>query len=85
MLLVIVATVLLHAPNSPLVPGALCAVEVKPLSELWQSSYFWLMPYYIVGGTAAALIVTAERVAGWLAALAIMPVMALAYVSYARM
>jgi hypothetical protein len=82
LLVVVVATILLYVPNSLLVSGALCAVQAKPLGEFWRNCYFWLLPYYMVGGTAAALMIATERAAGWVPAMTIMPMMTLVYISY---
>lgn len=78
----LLAAALLYLSSSLFVTGALCGVQGRPLSELWQNTYFYVLPYYLVGATASVLMVRAEAAGGWMAAAAVLPLMALVYVSY---
>ncbi len=78
----VVAAAVLYLSSSVLVAGALCAVQGRPLSEIWRNTYFWVLPYYLVGSAAATVMVRAELAAGWMASAAVLPLMALVYISY---
>jgi hypothetical protein len=80
--LLVVATLVLYTCNTLMVAAVLCLVENKPLGSIWQTCYFWSCPYYLVGSSAAGLMIATSRAAGWQPSLFVLPVMALVYVSY---
>jgi hypothetical protein len=80
--LLIVATVVLYSSNTILIAGIMCLAERKPLSALWQQCYFWSFPYYLVGASASALMITAAESVIWGLSVAVFPILTLVYVSY---
>ena len=75
-------TVTLYLTNTVLISIVLCLAASAPLRDIWQRCYFWSFPYYLVGSLAAALMISTAGALGWKASLAVMPIMALVYVSY---
>src|SRR5579864_5049519 len=53
----VVATLVLYTCNTLMVAAVLCLVERKPLGSIWQTCYFWSCPYYLVGSSAAGLMI----------------------------
>ena len=80
--LLIVATIVLYSSNTILIAGIMCLAERKPLSALWQQCYFWSFPYYLVGASASALMITAAESVIWGLSVAVFPILTLVYVSY---
>jgi hypothetical protein len=80
--LLTLATLVLYGANTLLVSAMLSLLKDEPLRNLWQRCYFWSCPYYLVGAAAASLMISTERVAGWIPSLLVLPLMALVFVSY---
>jgi hypothetical protein len=80
--LLIVATLVLYSSNTIMIAGIMCLAERKPLSALWQQCYFWSFPYYLVGASASALMITAAESVIWGLSVAVFPSLTLVYVSY---
>lgn len=76
------ATMILYLANTLLVAVVLCLTEHKPATRAWQQCNFWALPYYLVGTTAAALMITAGRSSGWYSSLLLLPALAMVYASY---
>ena len=72
----------LYLVNSVLVAVILCLIDDRPLLDIWQLCNFWVLPYYMAGTTAVALMIASEKAAGWPAALAVIPLLALLWTSY---
>jgi MASE9 len=77
-----VATCFYFTANTMLTSGVLSLIEGKSLFHIWQQSYVWTFPYYLVGAGIAALVVEAGRTMGWATAMLVLPVMYLVYVFY---
>ncbi|HXI43498.1 MAG TPA: hypothetical protein VNH18_30670 [Bryobacteraceae bacterium] len=80
--LLVVATIVLYSSNTIIIAGIMCLAERKPLSALWQQCYFWSFPYYLVGASASALMITAAESVIWGLSIAVFPILTLVYVSY---
>ena len=76
------ATMILYFSNTLLVTTVLCLMEDKPLIDAWQQCNFWALPYYLVGATAAALMICAGRSTGWYSSLLLLPALAMVFASY---
>ena len=76
------ATLLLYGSNVFLVSVAVCLVEGRPLRELGKRCCFWTFPYYLVGAAFAGLMMAASRAIEWYAALLVLPLAVLVYLSY---
>jgi energy-converting hydrogenase Eha subunit A len=72
----------LYLVNSILVAVILCLLDNRPLLDVWQLCNFWVLPYYMAGTTAVALMIASEKAAGWPAALGVIPLLALLWTSY---
>jgi hypothetical protein len=77
-----IAVVVFYCMNALLVSAAICAAEGKRLGQVWQSCYFWSLPYYLVGAAGAGLMIATQRAAGWMPAMAAVPILLLVYISY---
>lgn len=77
-----VAATLHFLTNTLLVAVVISLVEKTHIVALWRRMYFWTFPIYMVGASAAALMVAATRAAGWAPALLILPLMAMIQYSY---
>ncbi len=53
-----------------------------PLRKIWSETYFWSLPYYLVGAAIVGLVSFANRYIGWQNSLLIVPVMYWIYRSY---
>jgi len=80
--LLAMATFLFFVTNTLLVSTVLALLESKPVSAIWQQCYQWALPYYLVGATIAALVVTESRSIGWTVSLLILPLMFLVFLYY---
>jgi len=78
----LVATAVCYLANTIAVSTALCLVERKPVSAIFAPCYFWSFPYYLVGASAAGLMVATSRAASWQPSLLALPLMALVFISY---
>jgi hypothetical protein len=70
------------AGNTLLLAIVLSLVKQAPLTMQWRQIYFWTFPVYMVGAAAAGVIVAASRAAGWAPGLLVLPLMAMAQLSY---
>ena len=59
---------------------ALC--EKRSLRGMWAETYFWSLPYYLVGAAVVGVISFSNRYVGWQNALLILPIMYGIYRSY---
>ena len=59
---------------------ALC--EKRSLRGMWAETYFWSLPYYLVGAAVVGVISFSNRYVGWENALLILPIMYGIYRSY---
>ncbi len=77
-----VAVVVLYGCNTLLVAAVMCLVESRPMSLIWQQCHFWSFPLYLVGATAAGLMIASSRSVGWRPSLLVLPLALMCYVSY---
>src|SRR5580700_10086709 len=56
--------------------------EDKPIAKVWNASYLWLFPYYLVGAAIAGLVSVLNMHIGWQASLLVLPPIYLLYRSY---
>jgi len=56
--------------------------EEKAVGKVWNESYLWLFPYYLVGAAIAWLVSVLNRHIGWQASLLVLPPIYLLYRSY---
>jgi putative nucleotidyltransferase with HDIG domain len=56
--------------------------EDKPIPKVWNESYLWLFPYYMVGAAIAGFVGFLNRHIGWQASLLVLPPIYLLYRSY---
>jgi putative nucleotidyltransferase with HDIG domain len=56
--------------------------EDKPIPKVWNDSYLWLFPYYMVGAAIAGFVSFLNRHIGWQASLLVLPPIYLLYRSY---
>jgi putative nucleotidyltransferase with HDIG domain len=56
--------------------------EEKPVAKVWNESYLWLFPYYMVGAAIAGFVSFLNHHIGWQASLLVLPPIYLLYRSY---
>ncbi len=56
--------------------------EDKPILKVWNGSYLWLFPYYLVGAAIAGFVSFLNLHIGWQASLLVLPPIYLLYRSY---
>jgi hypothetical protein len=78
----VVSTIVLYGSNTLMLATVLALVGGKPLSGVLHLSYFWSLPYYLVGAAAAGIMTATARTADWPASLLVLPLMVLVYLSY---
>ena len=52
---------------------ALC--ERRPLRKTWSETYFWSLPYYLIGAAVVGIVSFCDHYIGWQNALLILPIM----------
>ena len=77
-----VSTVMLYTSNTLLTATVIALLHHRPLRTIWQLSYFWSLPYYLVGAAVAGVMTAINDTAGWPPSLLLLPVMGLVYISY---
>jgi hypothetical protein len=78
----VVSTVVLYGANTLMTAIVLALVNRNPLSTVWQLSYFWSLPYYLIGAAVAGVMTAIGQSAGWPPSLLLLPLMGLVYVSF---
>jgi diguanylate cyclase (GGDEF)-like protein/putative nucleotidyltransferase with HDIG domain len=68
--------------NTVLVAGVIALTEGKNIYKTWYTTYFWILPYHLVGASVAWLIVMLTRQDSWYAALVLFPLVYFIYRSY---
>ena len=81
-LLLVVAAFTYFVANTAPVAVVIALSEDRPLRSVWSETYFWSLPYYLVGAAIVCLISIANHFIGWEDALLIVPVMYGIYRSY---
>ncbi|MCX6620895.1 MAG: diguanylate cyclase [Acidobacteria bacterium] len=80
-MLVIAAAVYFVANTFP-IACVTALTEGKPLRSIWRASYFWTLPYYLVGAAFAALVHQIGVISGWQSSLLVVPVLFVVFRSY---
>ena len=78
----VLATLVLYGTNTLLLAVIMCAVDRKPLHNLWLLCHFWSFPYYLVGAAVAGLMTATASPTNWLSPLPILTLMTLVSISY---
>ena len=81
-LLLFVAGLVYFAVNTILIAVVIASCAGKPLRRIWSETYFWSLPFYLVGAAIVGLVHFAMRYIGWESAVLVMPVMYWIYRSY---
>jgi len=68
--------------NTGSVAAIVSLTERKNLFRVWQTSYLWTAPQYLLGATVAALFTALSNAVGWQWALLVIPSMWVLYSSY---
>lgn len=76
------ATTVYFACNSAAMSTIIALTENRSIYKIWVESYLWSLPYYLVGGAAAAGISLLNRHVGWQSSLLVLPPIYLIYRSY---
>jgi putative nucleotidyltransferase with HDIG domain len=81
-LLLLVAALTYFVANTVPLAVVLGIAEGKSYRRIWSETYFWSLPYYLVGAAIVGLISYVNHFIGWENALLIVPVMYWIYRSY---
>jgi signal transduction histidine kinase/CheY-like chemotaxis protein len=76
------ATAAFYAINTALVARIIALTERKRFSQVWRSSFGWVLLHYLVGTAIAALMIASRRVFGLSSWLLVLPTLYLIYRSY---
>ena len=80
--LLLVAACTYFLTNTLPVSAVIALSEKISLRKIWTETFFWSLPYYLVGAALVGLIHFSTRYVGWQNALLIVPVMYWVYRSY---
>ena len=81
-LLLLVTSVAYFFANTVPVAIVITLAEGIPLRKIWSETYFWSLPYYVIGAAVVGLISYVNHFIGWQNALLVVPVMYWIYRSY---
>ncbi len=81
-LLLMIAAFTYFLTNTVPVSAVIALSGGASLRKTWSETYFWSLPYYLVGAAIAGLVSYSNRFIGWENALLIVPVMYWIYRSY---
>ncbi len=81
-LLLLIAACTYFLMNTMPLSVVIALSERSSLRRIWSETYFWSLPYYLVGAAVVGLISFCNRYVGWPNALLILPVMFWIYRSY---
>ena len=81
-LLLLIAACTYFLANTIPVSIVIALSEKSSLRKVWSETYFWSLPYYLVGAAVVALISFFTRYVGWQNALLVVPIMYWVYRSY---
>ncbi|MFP5207390.1 MAG: HD-GYP domain-containing protein, partial [Acidobacteriota bacterium] len=81
-LLLLVVVFAYFLTNTIPVAVVVALAEGTSLRKIWSETYFWSLPYYLVGAATVGLISYVDHFIGWENALLIVPVMYWIYRSY---
>jgi putative nucleotidyltransferase with HDIG domain len=81
-LALLAAAITQFACNTAAMSTIIGLTEDKPISKVWNDSYLWSFPYYMVGAAVAGLVHFLNGHIGWQSSLLILPPIYLMYRSY---
>jgi len=81
-LALLVAAITHFACNTAAMSTIIGLTESKPIRKVWNDSYLWSFPYYMVGAATAGLIHFLNAHIGWQSSLLVLPPIYLMYRSY---
>jgi putative nucleotidyltransferase with HDIG domain len=81
-LALLVAAVTQFGCNTAAMSTIIGLTEDKPIYKVWNDSYLWSFPYYMVGAAAAGLVHFLNSHIGWQSSLLVLPPIYLMYRSY---
>ena len=81
-LALLVAAITNFGCNSAAMSTIIGLTEDKPIPKVWNDSYLWTFPYYMVGAAAAGLIHFLNGHIGWQSSLLVLPPIYLMHRSY---
>jgi putative nucleotidyltransferase with HDIG domain len=81
-LALVAAAIMQFACNTAAMSTIIGLTEDRPISKVWNDSYLWSFPYYMVGAAAAGLIHYLNMNIGWQSSLLVLPPIYLMYRSY---
>ena len=81
-LLLLLAACIYFLTNTIPVAIVITLSQKHALRNIWSETYFWSLPYYLVGAAIVGLVSFADRYIGWENALLIVPIMYGIYRSY---
>src|SRR5580700_2208779 len=81
-LALLVGAITLFGCNTAAMSTIIGLTENKPISKVWNDSYLWSFPYYMVGAAAAGLVHFLNANVGWQSSLLVLPPIYLMYRSY---
>jgi putative nucleotidyltransferase with HDIG domain len=81
-LALLVAAIIHFGCNTAAMSTIIGLTENKPISKVWNDSYLWSFPYYMVGAAVAGLVHFLNGHIGWQSSLLILPPIYLMYRSY---
>ena len=81
-LLLVVAGLTYFLTNTIPVAVVINLSEGNPLRKVWSETYFWTLPYYLIGAAIVGLVSYVDQFIGWENALLIVPIMYWIYRSY---
>jgi diguanylate cyclase (GGDEF)-like protein/putative nucleotidyltransferase with HDIG domain len=76
------ASLAYFAGNTSLVAIIIALCEGRSLRQIWYETYFWSLPFYLIGAAVVGLVHFSMRYIGWQSALLVLPVMYWIYRSY---
>jgi putative nucleotidyltransferase with HDIG domain len=76
------AAITLFIVNTLATANIIGLTENKRLLKVWNDSYLWAFPYYMVGAAIAGLVSFLNRIIGWQSSLLVLPPVYLIYRSY---
>ncbi len=81
-LALLVAAITQFGCNTAAMSTIIGLTEDKPITKVWNDSYLWSFPYYMVGAAVAGLVHFLNGHIGWQSSLLILPPIYLMYRSY---
>jgi len=81
-LLLIVAALAYFVGNTALVAVIIALCEGRSLRQIWYETYFWSLPFYLIGAAVVGMVHFSMRFIGWQSAMLVLPIMYWIYRSY---